>query len=107
MLLKQLQPDTVRWSHELLDYSDHDDHVELTVHSVEDLQEESKQVEALVLIGADGIRSKVRRLRDAKLGLLHRSPLTYLGQGSIPTLFCRSTIQLLTLLAPPSVQECR
>jgi len=107
MLLKQLLPDTVRWSHELLDYSDQDDHVELTVHSVEGLQEESKQVKARVLIGADGIRSKVRRLRDAKLGLLHRSPLTYLGQGSMFTLLSRSPILLLTLLAPPSVQECR
>lgn len=86
MLLQQLLPNTVRWSHELLDYSDLDDHVELTVHcSVEDLQEESKQVRAFVLIGADGIRSNVRRLRDAKLGLLHRSPLTYLGQRALPT----------------------
>lgn len=87
MLLKQLLPDTVQWSHELLDYSDLDDHVELTVLSVKDRHEESKQVKALVLIGADGIRSNVRRLRDVKLGLLHRSPLTYLGQRSLPTYY--------------------
>jgi 2-polyprenyl-6-methoxyphenol hydroxylase-like FAD-dependent oxidoreductase len=109
MLLKQLLPDTVRWSHELLDYFDLDDHVELTVCSVKDLREENKQVRALVLIGADGIRSKVRRLRDAKLGLLHRSPLTYLGQRSIPTLLSRSipTLLLTPLALYMSVQECR
>jgi len=91
MLLKQLLPGTVRWSHELLDYSDLDDVVELTLRSVEVGQEGSKQIKALVLIGADGIRSNVRRLRDTKLGLLHLSPLTYLGKCA-PLLPCSSII---------------
>lgn len=69
--LDQLGGDNqVLWNHQLIDYKINED-IELTF----DVDGVQKQFKADLLVGADGIRSSVRRLLiDEKI-----SPLRYLG----------------------------
>lgn len=70
MLLQQLKPGTVQWSRKLLSITDNPDceHVELRFEGRDEPDR------AHVVVGADGIRSQVRHLRDtAVMGLCGQS----------------------------------
>ena len=51
--------DRVQWDHWLVDYHEHADHVDLRFQTGDDSQE--KNVQADIVVGADGIRSAVRK----------------------------------------------
>lgn len=72
-LLKQLGGhQTVQWGHQLLEYSETEDNsVELTF----EVKNEIKKVKADLLVGADGIRSIVRKILIGE----EATPLRYLG----------------------------
>jgi 2-polyprenyl-6-methoxyphenol hydroxylase-like FAD-dependent oxidoreductase len=58
-LLEQLDGhDTVQWGHQLIDFKENDDHIELNFK----VNGEFKTSKADLIVGADGIRSSVRRL---------------------------------------------
>jgi 2-polyprenyl-6-methoxyphenol hydroxylase-like FAD-dependent oxidoreductase len=71
-LLEQLGDDAVHWGHQLVGYTEREgDGVELSFEVAGDI----KQVTADLLVGADGIRSSVRRLLMGE----DVAPLRYLG----------------------------
>jgi salicylate hydroxylase len=81
---------TLCWGHRLVQYDELDSHVVMTFSIIgTPAAAESSTVSttttttvtrrASVLLGADGIRSAVRVLRDEMLSVQHQSPLTYLG----------------------------
>ncbi|KFF02974.1 FAD-dependent oxidoreductase [Flavobacterium reichenbachii] len=71
-LLEQLGGhDAVQWGHQLIDFKDTDDKVELNFQ----VNGEIKTVKADLIVGADGIRSAVRKLLITD----NISPLRYLG----------------------------
>lgn len=72
-LLKQLGGhDTVQWGHQLLDFNEHDDNsIDLRFQ----VNGEIKNFKADLVVGADGIRSSVRRLVIGE----DITPLRYLG----------------------------
>ena len=45
--------------------------------------DEQRKVHCCVLVGADGVRSRVRELKDIKLGIAHIAPLSYIGVAVI------------------------
>jgi salicylate hydroxylase len=57
-LLEVAQPENIQWNHRLLEYTEQEDHVELTFQ----IGKEIVQRKADLLVGADGIRSHVRQL---------------------------------------------
>ncbi len=63
MLLVKLKPGTVVWGQKLMSYDERDDSVLATFT---DCKDETNIIECDVLIGADGIRSRVREIRDQK-----------------------------------------
>jgi salicylate hydroxylase len=87
MLIDQLVPGTILWGRTLQDYCESDQCVQVTfarrdagaAAEAGEHQMEMGVIRTLVLIGADGIRSVVRRLRDEKLGRTLVSPIHYLG----------------------------
>jgi salicylate hydroxylase len=87
MLIDQLVPGTILWGRTLQDYCKSDQCVQVTfarrdagaAAEAGEHQMEMGVIRTLVLIGADGIRSVVRRLRDEKLGRTLVSPIHYLG----------------------------
>lgn len=76
LLLDRLDPDTVRWGHRFVGYEEHNagDGGGVTVVLRTD-DGEDVRARASVLIGADGIRSRVRRDLVGE----DRTPLRYLG----------------------------
>ncbi len=71
-LLKQLENnDAVQWGHQLLDFNQSNEGVELRFQ----FNGEIKNVKAGILVGADGIRSSVRKLLIGE----EKTPLRYLG----------------------------
>ncbi len=76
MLLSRLPPDTVQWGRQLTSFSEDEDGVTLRWHG-----RPLEETRVDVLVGADGIRSVVRRLLDAREEKAGRpvSPLRYLG----------------------------
>ncbi|AWK05715.1 FAD-dependent monooxygenase [Flavobacterium crocinum] len=71
-LLKQLESnDTVQWGHQLLDFKASDKGIDLCFQ----IDGEIKNAKADILVGADGIRSSVRRLLIGE----ENTPLRYLG----------------------------
>lgn len=100
MLLAKLKPGTIIWGQKLMDYDEKDDSVLATfLDSSDGGDHKINVVECDVLVGADGIRSRVRELRDQKKfvkrssenenesesagGLWSPTPLKYLGVNVI------------------------
>lgn len=91
ILLEQLSPGTVKWGHKLLSYEDNNDNVTLVFENTSitidsgDQQLNSKQVvmTADIVVGADGIHSKVRQSRDSQNMDLNPQPLQYTGVSVI------------------------
>ena len=103
MLMNKLRPGTVVWGQRLVDYVEGEHEVQATFTSTENGEGErngesgsgNSVVRCDVLVGADGIRSRVRALRDHKLfghltqeerdkeGLSSPTPLSYLGVSVI------------------------
>lgn len=87
MLLRQLQPGTVRWGHRLVDVID-DPLEESVILQFEGIAANAR---AHVVVGADGIHSQVRRLRDSAMATngdsgcqtVQASTLSYLGVAVI------------------------
>ena len=70
MLLDKLLPGTVVWGSRLVDYEETEHEVHMTLTSSQNKTRQAEQdsiVHCDVLVGADGIRSRVRALRDHKL----------------------------------------
>ncbi len=110
MLLDKLLPGTVVWGKRLADYEEKEHEVQATFTSSQDTERQNEQesvVRCDILIGADGIRSRVRALRDHKLfghaphgegspgDLSTPTPLSYLGVSVIIGL-SRATHPLIT-----------
>lgn len=77
MLIRKLKPDTIMWGYSLRGYTENKDFVALTFDNL--IPGNSTQVttiRACVLVGADGIRSIVRQLRDQKHFKYLKSPFT-------------------------------
>ena len=70
-LLEQLGDDAVQWQHQLVDFKECEDGVDLSFH----VKGEIKHAKADLVVGADGIRSVVRRLLIGE----ETTPLYYLG----------------------------
>lgn len=68
MLMHKLQPDTIEWGSSVKDYSESTDCVTVTFErrSPNSSHVETVTVRSLVVVAADGIRSKLRHLRDLK-----------------------------------------
>jgi len=77
MLMEKIQPGTIQWGHALVHYQDSKDGLQLKFQKRDGESSEGSVIEktATVLVGADGIRSAVRR---QKIGD-EESPLSYLG----------------------------
>lgn len=69
----------IMWNHKLVHYDEEDDHVRLTFAVLDDATATTRTVQrrADVLVGADGIRSQVRK--QLFLGNDEKMPLRYLG----------------------------
>lgn len=79
MLLNKLPENTVIWGKKLIDYNEFNNNIEMII---EDSNLNKEIINTNILIGADGIRSIVRRLRDIKIceeDKLLCSPLKYIG----------------------------
>ena len=82
MLLDELRDGTVQWGQAIKDYIETEDCVKVEFVG-------GHSIDADVVVGADGIRSVIRQLRDAKLFGAHPSklklspPLTYIGVSVI------------------------
>ncbi len=71
-LLKQLGDNMVQWGHQLIDFKDGENGgIELNFN----INGKTKQAKADLIVGADGIRSTVRRLQIGE----ENTPLQYLG----------------------------
>ncbi|KAJ1416220.1 hypothetical protein B484DRAFT_454335 [Ochromonadaceae sp. CCMP2298] len=81
MLIDQLEPGTILWGRTLQDYFESDQCVYVTLvrRDAGAGEDKTEAMSTFVLVGADGIRSVVRRLRDEKLGRTLLSPIHYLG----------------------------
>jgi len=68
MLIRKLKPGTIQWGYSLLGYSETAERVSLQFrkNSSTDDNFELDTIQTSVLVGADGIRSIVRQLRDEK-----------------------------------------
>ncbi len=76
MLLDSIDQNRIKWGSGIRDYTEHDDGLSIELES-------GDTVDADVLVGADGIRSKVRQLRDSKILGQHSSDPKYLGVSVI------------------------
>ncbi|CAM9162742.1 unnamed protein product, partial [Ectocarpus fasciculatus] len=77
MLLRQLQPDTVLWGRRLESITDDPQEEHVALH----FAGEAEEARAHVVVGADGVHSQVRRIRDT--AMLTRKQLSYLGVAVI------------------------
>lgn len=91
MLLDRLVPGTVKWGHKLLSYNELEDGILVSFQtnsetlSPSTTEAASCEVELRcdLIVGADGIYSRVRQLRDMKCFHIPRSPLIYVGVSVI------------------------
>jgi 2-polyprenyl-6-methoxyphenol hydroxylase-like FAD-dependent oxidoreductase len=87
MLLRKLHPNTVYWGRSFYEYIETEDGVTVTLqnHNASCGTSEIvlEKVKAYVFVGADGIRSKVREMRDMKLYAEVPCPLRYMGVAVI------------------------
>jgi hypothetical protein len=86
MLLSRLKTNTVQWGKRLISY---DERANVPIkatfrgYSSENLETQEASVDVDVLIGADGLRSVVRTIRDACNPDLSPAPLRYIGVSVI------------------------
>lgn len=68
MLMQKLQPNTIQWGYSVDDYTEYNDcvAVQFRRHFSDNSPVETVEVKSLVVVGADGIRSKLRHLRDMR-----------------------------------------
>ncbi len=85
MMMTRLRPETVVWNRKLVQYTEFPSHIaaEFECRDPVSGNVRSDTVHCHVLVGADGVRSVVRRLRDKKEKLEAVSPLSYLGVAVI------------------------
>lgn len=83
MLLNKLKPNTMKWGSKIVDYTEHDDHVDIKFELQGAGSNEIEIIQSNLLVGADGIRSIVRKLKDKKEQTEHLSPLNYTGVAVI------------------------
>jgi 2-polyprenyl-6-methoxyphenol hydroxylase-like FAD-dependent oxidoreductase len=84
MMMDKLLLDSVVWSRKLIQYTEHRTHVAVEFeYKQADGRVQREIVECKVLVGADGVRSAVRRLRDEKENISHLAPLNYLKTAVI------------------------
>jgi 2-polyprenyl-6-methoxyphenol hydroxylase-like FAD-dependent oxidoreductase len=74
----------LKWGYKFLFYEENDDYVTsyFEVSSAQDSHHHQKRIVSIksaILLGGDGIKSKVRRCRDLVLNFSHSSGLNYLG----------------------------
>jgi 2-polyprenyl-6-methoxyphenol hydroxylase-like FAD-dependent oxidoreductase len=77
MILDRLKPNTLTWGYSLKDFKENTDTNNVTLEFTN-----GEFVDADIVVGADGIRSVVRSLRDEKLKI-HSCPLRYIGTAVI------------------------
>ena len=77
IILKKLPPNIIRWDRHIKTYKESSHGIEVTLQSKDGLIVEHTKVD--LMIGADGIHSTVRKLRDQYNHDLVQTPLTYIG----------------------------
>lgn len=90
ILLQRLDPGTVKWGRRLVSYHDDFNEVKLEFECIDTSNQQSQQSEfekeivmADVVVGADGINSKIRQHRDQQNIDLNPPPLQYTGVSVI------------------------
>ena len=89
MMIRKLKKGTLQWGMKILDYRETEDYVDIDFdcfpneNSKGNCSNARKTVRTHLLVGADGIGSIVRRLRDMKKEQQHIAPLQYTGVAAM------------------------
>jgi len=86
MLIQQLKAGTIIWGKTIEDYKEDENLLTISFATQSSCRGNERILEhqkARILVGADGLRSTVRRLRDEKVKASIDSPLRYLGVSVI------------------------
>ena len=76
VLLERVEPSTINWNHQLARVDESDGDVVATFAN-------GATCKCAALVGCDGVRSRVRELREARLPIEQRRPLAEVGVGVV------------------------